>query len=209
MGLVPDVRGSYLLGRAPGRLGEFLGTTGARMKAGDAIHAGFADYFIPFDDWPALKEALFRQGDPALVDEAATPAPASALARDQPRIDHHFAGETFGDILRALRAEHSEENAADLMAIDRNSPLAMACAVQIVHRLRGPGATIERALDLEARFTFRSMEHGDFLEGIRALIIDKDKSPKWKHGLGGVSQTDVARMLMPLGADAPTLEETI
>lgn len=207
VGLVPDVGGSYLLGQAPGRLGEYLGATAARMTAGDAIHAGFADYYIPFEDWPTLKQRVCGTGDPALIDAAARPAPASALAADQARIDYHFSGETLDDIVRSLRAERSEENAATLMAFERNSPLAMASAVQIVHRLRGPGATIERALDLEARFTFRSMEHGDFLEGIRALIIDKDKSPKWKHRLGDVNQMDVARMLMPLGADAPTLED--
>ena len=61
--------------------------------------------------------------------------------------------------------------------------------------------TIEGALELEYRFTARAMEHGDFLEGIRAAIIDKDRQPKWRHDtLEGPSNRDVSSMLLPLGA---------
>jgi enoyl-CoA hydratase/carnithine racemase len=63
IGLVPDVGGSLLLARAPGRLGEYLGVTGARMGPGDAIHAGFADYFVPEAAWEALKAELCATGD--------------------------------------------------------------------------------------------------------------------------------------------------
>jgi len=208
VGLVPDVGGSYHLGQAPGRLGEYLGTTGARMDAADAIHAGFADYYIPLDDWPELTRALCAAGGPGLIDAAARPPPPSRLAQDQARIDDHFDGETLDDILRSLQAKPGEDTAAILDTLGRNAPLAMAATVQIVHRIRGPGATIERALDLESRFTFRSMEQGDFLEGIRAAIIDKDRRPAWAHRLGEVDPMQVARMLMPLGDGALTLEET-
>ena len=207
VGLVPDVGGSLILARAPGRLGEYLGTTAARMGPSDAIHAGFADYYIPEADWPQLMSALETSGDWTLIDAAARPAPASALAADQPWIDGHFGGETFDDILRSLRTDDSEKSNAAIKSLTRNSPISMAVTVQMIHRLRGPAATIERALDLEYRFTARSMEHGDFLEGIRALIIDKDKAPKWRHALGKVTSMEVANMLMPLGDDALVLED--
>ena len=122
-------------------------------------------------------------------------------------IDRHFGGERFGDILRSLRAERGEDTAAILMAFDRNAPLSIACTVEMIHRLRGPAATIERALDLEYRFAWRAMEHGDFLEGIRAAIIDKDRSPKWRHRLETVPPIAVSQMLRPLGADALTWED--
>ena len=62
---------------------------------------------------------------------------------------------------------------------------------------------------MEYRFTFRAMEHGDFLEGIRAAIIDKDRRPNWRHaGPEDVTPLEVARMLMPLGADRLSFEET-
>ena len=73
----------------------------------------------------------------------------------------------------------------------------MACTVEMLHRLRGSD-DITRALDLEYRFTSRSMEHGDFLEGIRAAVIDKDRSPNWRHdSLSSVALADVSRMLAP------------
>ena len=84
----------------------------------------------------------------------------------------------------------------------------MACTVEIIHRLRGPSLSIEKALDMEYRFTFRAMEHGDFLEGIRAAIIDKDRSPNWQYADMNVPLAATAKMLRPLAGDALTLERT-
>ena len=210
IGLVPDVGGSLILARAPGRLGEYLGTTGTRMGPGDAIHAGFADYFLPEAHWPGVKEELIETGDWEAVDRAALPAPDSPLAAQQAEVDRHFGGERLGDILRSLRADDGAFAATALERMGRNAPLSMACAVEMMHRLRGPGegrAVIERALGLEYRFTFRAMEHADFLEGIRAAIIDKDRSPRWRHDIDGVDPGEVSRMLRPLGPDALTFDE--
>ncbi len=202
IGLVPDVGGSLLLARAPGRLGEYLGTTGARMGPGDAIHAGFADYYIAQDDWPDLIEALEKSGDYSAIDAAATPPPASDLAALQPQIDAHFAGETLRDIARALAHTNDEFATATLATLRRHSPLSLACTVELVHRARNSDL-IARALEQEYRFTYRAAGHGDFVEGIRAAIIDKDRTPKWRHArLEDVSETDVAAMLMPLGANS-------
>ena len=197
IGLVPDVGGSLLLSRAPGRLGEHLGLTGARMRAGDAIHAGFADRFVPGERWEGLKAELCLTGDVSAIESAADTAPESALAGWQAEIDALFAGETLEAIVAALRAAESEVAREALAAVERNAPLSMGCTLEMLRRLR-PGATIRDALAQEYRVTYRSMEHGDFLEGIRAAIIDKDKSPRWRHGLDALAQEDVARMLAPL-----------
>ena len=69
IGLVPDVGGSLLLSRAPGRMGEYLGTTATRMGPADAIHAGFADYFAPWDSWEDIKAELVAKGDVSVIDE--------------------------------------------------------------------------------------------------------------------------------------------
>jgi len=69
----------------------------------------------------------------------------------------------------------------------------------MVHRLRGT-TDIRKALELEYRFTYRAMEHGDFLEGIRAAIIDKDRIPHWQHQIDDVPLAAMSRMLLPLGA---------
>ncbi|MEM7491009.1 MAG: enoyl-CoA hydratase/isomerase family protein, partial [Pseudomonadota bacterium] len=199
IGLVPDVGGTLILARAPGRLGEFLGTTGHRMGPGDAIHAGFADYYVP-DGWDALKAKLCATGDPSAVDAAAKPPPATAL--DRAAIDRDFAGETLADIWRVL----PEGPARD--AIAKNAPLSMACTVEMLHRL-GDDPTIEQALGMEYRFTHRALEHADFVEGIRAQIIDKDRTPRWRHPApDAVPRLDVANMLRPLPPGALDLEDT-
>ncbi len=200
IGLVPDVGGSLILAGAPGRLGEYIGTTGARMGADDAIHTGFADYFIPESKWPALIAALENTGDWTLIDAAASAPPEGKLKALSNEIDHHFAGETLADIIRSLSHEDTEFTASALKALNRGAPLSMACAVEMVHRL-GETGDIHRALELEYRFTFRAMEHADFIEGIRAAIIDKDRNPQWKHTLDDAIEMAVTNMLLPLGAD--------
>jgi enoyl-CoA hydratase len=207
IGLVPDVGGSLMLALAPGRLGEFLGVTGDRMDAADAIYAGFADSFIPQDKWEALKSELAETGDADVVAPHATPAPESRLAGWQDEIDTNFAGDTLGDIYRAWPTDPGPAvtHAQKLMA--RNAPFAMTCAVEIIHRVRN-GMRIENALDQEFRYTYRCVEQGDFIEGIRAAIIDRDRNPQWQHGSWkDVKTLDVTRMLMPLGKDALRWED--
>jgi enoyl-CoA hydratase len=206
IGLAPDVGSTLLLARAPGRLGEYLGTTGTRMGPGDAIHAGFADYHIPQDRWPALIATLCASGDWGAVDRAALPAPDSPLAHQQAEIDRLFAGDTIRDVVNLLRHDDSALAQEALAKITAASPLAVACTLELVHRARLRD-TIEAALEQEYRFSHRAMEHGDFLEGIRAAIIDKDKSPRWRHeSIDMLPATTVARMLMPLGAEGWTMQ---
>ena len=196
IGLVPDVGGSLLLARAPGRLGEYLGLTGTRMEAGGALLCGFADHYVP-DGWEELKAALCSSGDPSGIDAAERRPPEAPLAA---MID--FAAECFGaddlrGIVEALAASDDPEAGRALGRIDEISPLSAACAVELIHRVRQLD-TVADALRLEYRFTSRASEHGDFVEGIRALIVDKDNAPRWKHdGPGAVTPEDVESMLCP------------
>ncbi|HBS49013.1 MAG TPA: enoyl-CoA hydratase [Rhodobacteraceae bacterium] len=207
IGLVPDVGGSLMLARAPGHMGEYLGLTGTRMGPGDAILAGFADHYIPRGDWADLIEMLEASGDASHVERHGQQAPEASLAAVRPEIDAHFAGETLADIRGSLTVADSDFARGALKALDRASPLSMACTVEMLHRLRAEDAGIRTALDQEYRFTFRAMEQGDFLEGIRAAIIDKDRSPAWQYAEGEVPAEAVSDMLAPLGNDALTFEE--
>lgn len=206
IGLVPDVGGSYILAQAPGRVGEYLGLTAGRMNAADAMHAGFADYYIPETDWPALISQLEETADHSLIDAAAQSPEPSPLAENQAQIDTHFSGETLHDILNSLKADDSEFAAKTLKAMSRNSPLSMACTVELLHRNRAYDS-IRPALQQEYRFTYRAVEHADFIEGIRAAIIDKDRNPQWRHSLEALPTVEVAQMMMPLGDAQLTFEK--
>jgi len=205
IGLVPDVGGSLLLARAPGRLGEYLGTTGTRMNAGDAIYCGFADYYIPRENWTELTALLAKTGDWTQVDAMAQPAPDSPLASQQSEIDAFFGGETANDILRGM--DSSEWCTKAEKAMRRSCPLSVAATIELVHRARALDQ-IDLVLAQEYRFTHRSASDGDFVEGIRAAIIDKDRNPQWTiPTLEKVTDLKVTQMLMPLGADELKIEE--
>jgi enoyl-CoA hydratase len=196
IGLVPDVGGSMMLARAPGRLGAYLGMTGARMGPADAILAGFADAFLPETQWEEAKATLCATGQPAL--NFATP-PDGLLAGQREQIGRLFASDDLTQILAALETDPSPFAQATLTTLRRNAPLSLACTLEMLRRL-GPSPDIRAALQQEYRFTWRAMEHGDFLEGIRAAIIDKDRKPKWRHD-GPPPPEAVAAMLAPLGAN--------
>ncbi len=199
IGLVPDVGGSLILARAPGYLGTYLGLTGDRMDAGDAIYAGFADHFIPAAYWEALKSVLITTGTVAAI-KAGAPPP-SRLKDWQSAIDAAFCAPDVPDIRARLTAgtvlaDHT------LPLLDYNAPLAMAVAARIIAAVR-QHPTIETALDHEFRYTFRCAEQGDFIEGIRAAIIDRDRSPRWQT----FTDDDITAMTAPLGKDALIWED--
>ena len=199
IGLVPDVGGSMILANAPGASGAYLGLSGARMGASDAIYAGFADTYIPEIKWDELISELENGADLSLLARAADTPPTATLAKHQADIDAAFTAKTLPELCARLDAQKTEFAAKALKALGRNSPLAMAATLLMMARLKGCG-DIREALALEYRFTARAMEHGDFLEGIRAAIIDKDRKPRWKHAADTLDQSVVQAMLAPLGA---------
>jgi enoyl-CoA hydratase/carnithine racemase len=198
IGLVPDVGGTLLLARAPGRLGEYLGLSGHRMDAGEAIAAGFAGHYVPEPDWPELAAWLVETGDPEEIARFERPAPGDGLAPLRAEIDEAFAAPDLPTLLARLATGDWGQGVRARLA--RHSPLSMACTLALVRAARAePG--IEAALTREFRFTARSLSDGDLLEGIRAQVIDKDRSPLWRHAVDDVRPAEVAAMLAPLGAD--------
>ncbi len=170
IGLIPDVGGTWLLARAPGRIGEYLALTGARMGPGDAIHAGFADLYLPEAEWPGLIARLEDTGDSSAI-RGTTPPPAPLAERDL----RAFGGRDLAEIIASLEAAGDQEA---LAPIRRNSPLSMEAGLLLVRAARGD-RRMQESLSREYRFTWRATESTDFLEGVRAQIIDKDRDPKW------------------------------
>ena len=195
IGLIPDVGGTWLLARAPGRIGEYLGLTGARMGAGDAIHAGFADLYLPESEWEGAKDRLAETGDISGL-KGRTPPPAPLAATDLSA----FGARSVADIRAALE---KAGDTASLKAIARNSPLSMAATLAMVRAARGD-RRMQESLSREYRFTHRATAEGDFIEGVRAQIIDKDRTPNWSQP-GDAAKVDA--MLADLGAEELTWEE--
>ena len=207
IGLIPDVGGMWLLANAPGRLGEYLGMLGERMGAADAIYAGFADTFVTVAKLDELIAALCDPGgDPIGVTLAsyADAPPPTVHADRQADIDRIFAADTLEDIIAALRTSDIEWAEKALKAIDQRSPLALKLTLAAVREAR-TFSSLEDSLKLEFRLCSRLARHGEFFEGIRALLIDKDKSPKWNPTtIAEVSDDMVAEFMGPL-AELPEL----
>jgi enoyl-CoA hydratase/carnithine racemase len=197
IGLVPDVGGSMLLGKAPGQSGVYLGLTGSRMNASDAIYAGFADHFVPQEQWSAIKDALIEEGCTKSIVNAALVPTSGSLAANQKAIDRLFAAQTVARITRALESDGSDFAQSALRRLSKGAPLSLAAALRMIRS--AADADIETALRREYRFVYRSQERGDFNEGIRAQIIDKDQNPAWRHKNNDVPEADIRAMLAPLG----------
>ncbi len=200
IGFIPDVGGTYLLSRAPGALGLHAALTGAPFSGADAIAMGFADHYVPHDSLAEFTEAVVNDGvEHALAAHAIEP-PASPLLAHRDWIDTCYAGDTVADILAALR-EHGTAagDAANLIAT--RSPVSLAVTLQAVRRAAKLD-TLEEVLQQEYRTSCASVRSHDFVEGIRAQLVDKDRNPQWSPASNAeVTQADVDAYFVPADPD--------
>ena len=188
IGLVPDVGGSFLLAKLPGNIGTFLGVTGKRMKASDAIYCGFADYFIPETKWDNLKEKLVETGKIQWIQKLHRSTEDSEIENSFSQISEAMVDVSTKNIESRLQHPFFEK---DLSALRFNSPISVAYTISML-KMEKVRNNISDALDAEYSFTARSQEFGDFQEGIRAAVIDKDRTPLWKiRNLTQVSDEDL------------------
>ena len=190
IGYFPDVGGSYFLPRIPGELGIYLGVSGVQIQAADALYCGLANWYLDSSKLSTLDERLDHlawsqhplkdlQGLLAKlgVQHLANPP----LATLRPAIDHFFALADLPSMIEQLRqvtvANSHEWAAKTADLLESRSPLAMAVTLEMLRRGRHLG--LEACFAMELHLDRQWFEHGDLIEGVRALLIDKDKQPKW------------------------------
>lgn len=180
IGLFPDVGGGWYLSRLPGRTGQFLALTGARLDGAECLHLGLATHYVPATALDEVKARLIEEPQriAEILDEASVEAPEPRIAASRPDIDLLFAAEDYEAILAALEADGGEWARKELETLRAKSP--QACKVSL--RLLYDGGLMQSFADemrQEYAVACRVVQRPDFAEGVRALLVDKDNAPRW------------------------------
>jgi enoyl-CoA hydratase/carnithine racemase len=190
IGYFPDVGGSYFLPRVPGELGIYLGVTGVQIRAADALYCGLADWYLNSEVLPHLDQQLdslvwhgnaLKDLQSLLAKNAVQQLPDPPLEKLRPVIDHFFSQPDVQSIIEQLRevtVANSHDWAMSTAALmESRSPLAMSVTLEMLRR--GRHLPLEACFALELHLDRQWFKRGDLIEGVRALIIDKDKNPQW------------------------------
>lgn len=211
IGLFPDVGGGWFLSQCPGQLGIHLGLTGHRCRAADCLYVGYGTHHVPSArlddvlaalleaDWPDYADRKHSDAmADAVIEGFATAAGPAPLAEQRPAIDRCFARATVEEIVAALDAEGSDWARQTLQTLMRMSPTSLKIALRQIREC--DGLEYEDTVTLEYRMMQTCMAGHDFYEGVRALLVDKDKNPRWHPAdLGEVGHDLVERHFVPLG----------
>ena len=180
IGLFPDVGGGWYLSRLPGRMGEYLALTGARLDGAECMALGLATHYIPSDEIDALKAQLvtYPEEAQALIEKASHIPPAAGIEAHRADIDRLFASNRYEDILAALDADGSEWAGKQRAILAAKSPQACKVSLRLITQGRDH-SDFASEMVVEYRVASHVVQRSDFIEGVRALIVDKDNQPRW------------------------------
>jgi enoyl-CoA hydratase len=180
IGLFPDVGGGWYLSRVAGRVGQYLALTGARIDGSDCLAVELASRYLPSASLPGVKAAIAIEPDriDEILRNAAVGAPLSKLIQNRGDIDRLFASDLYEDILAALEADGSEWATKELKTLNAKSP--QTCKVALRQLAEGLAySDFADNMRMEYRIASRVLTRPDFTEGVRAVIVDKDNTPRW------------------------------
>ncbi|MEL6662872.1 MAG: enoyl-CoA hydratase/isomerase family protein [Pseudomonadota bacterium] len=215
IGLFPDVGGGWFLPRLRGHLGTWLALTGARLKGLDVAAAKVATHFLPSEILPNLKKQVlgadYSGGAAEMLGEILSRSchsvPAGSFEAHMDTIQACFGHDTAEQIVAALESHGSDWAKAQAEVIGTKSPETVKLALRQL-REGARMETFEENMAMEYRIGWRKVQSHDFLEGVRAVIIEKDNAPKWTPSrLEDVSDEDVARYFEPLGDDELSFDD--
>ncbi len=180
IGLFPDVGGGWYLPRLPGRVGQFMVLTGARLDGAECHYLGLATHYVPQSSLEELVDRIAKMPErlSGVLGAAAASAPEAKISNKLGPIMRNFASDELEEIEAALEADESDWARSELATVRSKSPLS--CKVSL--RLLEDGAARRSFTDemaAEYALAARVVRTHDFLEGVRALLIDKDNEPKW------------------------------
>jgi enoyl-CoA hydratase/carnithine racemase len=179
VGLFPDVGGGWFLSRCPGHIGEYLALTGVVIGGADALYAGLADAVVPSDGLAALWKSIAGEG---VVAGGKAVLEESRLAKHEDAIERFFALPTVSEIISALEADSTDFARDTAAALRKRSPLMLHVVLEHLRRARelslGDDLRLERNM-IRRAFHIRPGAASETMEGIRAVVIDKDQSPRW------------------------------
>jgi enoyl-CoA hydratase len=180
IGLFPDVGGGWYLPRLEGRVGVYLALTGARLDGAECLALGLATHYLPSEKLAEAKVRIAQHPDRigGILGELSVTAPPAAIMQNIDRINRLFASDSYEEILAALEADGGEWAEKELATLHGKSP--QTCKVAL-RQLKEGGAMHDFAAQMTQEYAIgsRVVQMHDFIEGVRALIIDKDNSPKW------------------------------
>ena len=203
IGLFPDVGGGWYLSRLPGRSGQFLALTGARIDGAECMALGLATHYLPSEALDDVKAAI--AADPhsieAILDDASIAPPDARILGNMDRIDTLFASDRYEDIIAALEADGSEWAHKELATLATKSPQTCKVSLYLLHQ-GAQQVDFADEMRVEYRVGAHVVQRHDFLEGVRAVIVDKDNDPQWNPATPeGVSDHLIDQIFEPLSAD--------
>lgn len=208
IGLFPDVGGGYVLPRMRGKLGLYLALTGERLKGYDVKHAGVATHFVTSEKLSDLESSLLNLSNPQLnnvqqvlddYDKKCSEGQKEfVLEKFTHKINSCFDKPTLEEILQALKDDGSDWALKQIEVLNKMSPISLKITLKQLQE--GASLSLGECLKMEYRLTQRCMADNDFYEGIRAVLVDKDNSPKWQPStLAAVSRRKVDSYFETLG----------
>lgn len=205
IGFFPDIGATWFLNHCPPGVGTYLGLTGARLGPADALASGLATHHVPAARLLELEARLVAAPpgrvaqalSDALVEFGTAPGEPGELAPRLATIRSIFTAPSFAELLERLEAEPTGWGREQIAVLRTRSPLAVRLAFAQLRR--GADLPLEACLQLEYRMVRHVLETGEFAEGVRALLIDKDKTPRWRHAsLEAVDEALVERFFAPI-----------
>ncbi|XP_054418612.1 3-hydroxyisobutyryl-CoA hydrolase, mitochondrial isoform X2 [Pteronotus mesoamericanus] len=211
IGLFPDVGGGYFLPRLQGKLGYFLALTGFKLKGRDVYKVGIATHFVDSEKLGMLEEDLLALKSPSkenIADVLETYHMKSKIDQGKPfileehmdKINSWFSANNVEQIIENLQQDGSPFALEQLKVINKMSPTSLK--ITLKQLMEGSSKTLPEVLTMEYRLSQACMRGHDFKEGVRAVLIDKDQSPKWKPAtLKEVTDEDLKNSFKSLGSN--------